>query len=542
MRALRFLSIVLPLAALLLAPARAQSAVLKVPADFPSIQAAIDAAANGDTVLVSPGTYLENINFHGKAITVTSKKGPKKTVIDGRQKDTVATFTSGEGPGSVLNGFTLRNGRSGFDTPGFGDGGGIWIRSSSPTITGNVIADNRACTGIGVSIVFGSPLVQGNTITGNVQQGCSGGTGGGGVGIGGNGAAQLVNNVISSNFIGSAGGGISLFAAGNPILRDNVISDNTALGQGGGIWIVNISDAAIIQNVITRNTGTQGGGIYWGVPDIGRGPLLVNNTIADNSGTQGSGIFAAGFDKQATLVNNIVIARSGQTAVYCDSANDPNPPIFRFNDIFAPLGAAYGGICTDQTGLNGNLSADPLFFDPGRTNYRLQAGSPAIDAGDNAAQNLPPTDLDKRPRIVDGDGNGTVIVDMGAYERSTVADVLGSLTIDGSPVVDAPTTLKNTKTGAKVTTMTDGAGDYQFDVVPPGSYQITIKPVSTVVTASVSGNLQLRGLPSEGNTVKLKNLKTGTRASTSTDANGNFFFADVQPGTWALTIKSVAVP
>ncbi len=53
-----------------------------VPVDKPSIQAAIDAAATGDTVLVAPGTYLENINFHGKAITVISEQGPSVTTIE----------------------------------------------------------------------------------------------------------------------------------------------------------------------------------------------------------------------------------------------------------------------------------------------------------------------------------------------------------------------------------------------------------------------------------------------------------------------------
>src|SRR4029077_1501998 len=85
---------------------------IHVPADQPTIQAAIDAAANGDTVLVSDGTYKENINFNGKAITVTSVNGPATTTIDGGGITSVVTFNTGEGAGSVLNGFTLTHGNA----------------------------------------------------------------------------------------------------------------------------------------------------------------------------------------------------------------------------------------------------------------------------------------------------------------------------------------------------------------------------------------------------------------------------------------------
>ena len=66
---------------------------------------------NGDTVLVAPGTYPENINFGGKTITVTSESGPQVTIIDGGNADPVVIFTSGEGRDSIINGFTLQNGR-----------------------------------------------------------------------------------------------------------------------------------------------------------------------------------------------------------------------------------------------------------------------------------------------------------------------------------------------------------------------------------------------------------------------------------------------
>jgi serine protease len=85
-----------------------KATVRRVPADYLTIQQAINASVNGDTVSVAPGTYVENIDFVGKGITVTSEAGPQTTIIDGNQANSVVTFHSGEGPASVISGFTLR--------------------------------------------------------------------------------------------------------------------------------------------------------------------------------------------------------------------------------------------------------------------------------------------------------------------------------------------------------------------------------------------------------------------------------------------------
>jgi hypothetical protein len=380
---------------------------IRVPSDQPTIQSAINAATFGDTVLAAPGTYLESINFRGKAITVTSESGPQDTIIDGRNFSPVVIFSSGEGRDSVLNGFMLQN----------GDPSGIRIQESSPTIKNNVIRNNRACDGAGIWSSFGSPLIQLNTITDNSGS-CLGGSGGG-IRIQGASSVNTLNveildNVISNNSAPGGGSGISLVAPGTPIVKRNIIKDNVcgARCSGGGISVG--SDALIVQNLITGNRSADGGGISVFVPDGGRGPIIVNNTIANNSAGLGSGLRAIGAVGQTELTNNIIVAPIGEV-LFC-SAQNQITPIIRFNNIFSADGMAYGGSCSDKTGTDGNISADPLFINPTQDDYHIKQGSPSIDAGDNLTPNLPDKDLDGDPRILDGDGNGTAIVDMGVDE------------------------------------------------------------------------------------------------------------------------------
>ncbi len=107
---------------------------------YTTIQSAIDAANPGDTVLVAPGTYYENIDFLGKAITVTSSAGPATTIIDGGARIGAATvnFLSGETLASVISNFTIRNGQlsyTGIPTnEGGKPGGGVLAYSSAPSI------------------------------------------------------------------------------------------------------------------------------------------------------------------------------------------------------------------------------------------------------------------------------------------------------------------------------------------------------------------------------------------------------------------------
>ncbi|MFH0787573.1 MAG: PKD domain-containing protein, partial [Pseudomonadota bacterium] len=138
-------------------PDNSPAAEIHVPAQFPTIQAAIDASANNDIIVVDPGLYTENIDFNGKGITVRSTNPLDSTVvaatvIDGNRNGSVVTFKSGETRDSVLSGFTIRNG-IGTLLDGKRYGGGIYCgNQATPTIRFNRIINNSADIGGGLYI------------------------------------------------------------------------------------------------------------------------------------------------------------------------------------------------------------------------------------------------------------------------------------------------------------------------------------------------------------------------------------------------------
>jgi parallel beta-helix repeat protein len=432
------------------------SATIHVPADQPTIQAAIDAATDGDTVLVADGTYTENINFEGKAITVTSVNGSKVTTIDGGKLNVVVAFVTKEGAGSVLNGFTITNGLAGDQSPSFGEGGGIFIENTaSPIITNNVITANGACDGAGIAVAFAGPLIQGNTITNNFQAGCSGGIGGGGISIRGESSGtRVIGNVIANNLMANGsinGGGLLLSAVGSPLIQNNTISNNNQFG----ITMINSSAPHLVQNLIIHNTG--GGLIYFA---SGTGMTITNNTFADNDAQTAffaqstASVIAGILPPDVVIQNNLLIAKQGQTAIFCAFPLS-STAVFSANNIFSDGGLAFDPGCdTIPTGSNGNISSDPFFVDSLVDNFHLQPLSPGVDTGNNTTPSvLPATDLGGDPRIVN------TTVDMGTFEfqgSTTSAFSSTSLTYAKQFIgtTSAAQTVTITNTGSKALQIT----------------------------------------------------------------------------------------
>jgi len=349
----------------------AMASTINVPAQQSTIQAGINAAVNGDTVLVAPGTYTENINFNGKAITVTSSGGSAVTIIDGGNAGTVVSFITGETNSSVLSGFTIQHGNN----------SGIYMDFASPFIRNNRIINNSASFGGGMYILGGS-------------------------------TAKILRNTFSGN-TGGAGGAIALFAAGSVTIEDNKIYNNNGGGQGGAIWMVNEADEIIVQNLMYNDVASSGTEFYSLIPQSTTGYRLINNTIVSTNANADAAVVADGFNTNAVIVNNLIIAPASTTGLLCNPIYTGGPPVVKFNDAFSATGTSYGGMCTGFTGSHGNIAANPDFV--GATNFQLQNGSPAVNAGTNHAPDLPVKDFVNKTRIVGG------TIDMGAYENQTGA-------------------------------------------------------------------------------------------------------------------------
>jgi parallel beta-helix repeat protein len=262
--------------------------VINIPADYPTIQQGIDISFDGDTVLVQPGTYYENINFNGHNVTLGSLFLPSQdtiyisqTIIDGDTLESVVTFNNGENPNAIITGFTIQNGFSMY-------GGGITCLSSNPTICNNIIYGNSAeADGGGIYCDDSDPAISRNLIGGNsVYDGA-----GGGIYCWNNSSPIISGNTISGNSSNN-GGGICCSPFSAPVITGNVIRYNSAApgGYGGGIFSL-ASNPRISNNVIYNNIASSwlfgyGGGIC-----VSEGSaMIVNNTISLNYARYGGGM------------------------------------------------------------------------------------------------------------------------------------------------------------------------------------------------------------------------------------------------------------
>jgi hypothetical protein len=382
----------------------ALGATLRVPADYGSVQAGIDAAAEGDTVLVAPGIYVitEPINFNRlhdpadaasppvKNICVKSQGGAEATTIrmsDGPlsfDRASVVIFENGEGNASTLEGFTLMRGKGskwGSAPPILRGGGLLCTDGSAPTLANCTISGNRADYGSGVFCHETSP--------------------------------KLIECTISGNWASTSGAGMSCFKA-YPTLTNCTIAGNSA-EYGGGIHCGTASPT-LIGCMISTNSGTWGGGVFC---NFDASPVLTNCTLLENSGTWGGGIYCG--PASPKLTNCTIAGNSANTGnnVFCGDSASPQLT----NCI------VWGNALSDETFCGTLLHCltdqDPLFVEPGhwddngtpdvRTDdiwipgdYHLQPDSPGIDSG--ALADAPTTDMEGHGRPC---GAG---VDIGAYE------------------------------------------------------------------------------------------------------------------------------
>jgi len=439
--------------------------------DYSTIQAAINAAANGDEIIVSPATYVENINFKGKSVIVRSSNPTdwaivSATIIDGRSSGTVVTFAGTETSSCVLSGFTIRNGK----TTGqlYSDGSGIEGRGAHALIEYNTISGNEAGMGGGIDDCQGT--IRNNTIAGNI------GYGGGLQGCNG----LIQNNTITGNT--GEGGGLA-YCSG--LIQDNIISDNVAprLAAGGGLYGCN---GQIRNNIITGNVAGPAGGGLCDCDGVIQNNLIANNRCAVPAvgPTVDWGWGAGLINCDGTIVNNTITSNSALVAggglwrcagtiVDCIVWGNAAPESPQIGDSTSPT---YSCIQGWTGGGTGNISSDPLFTTGPLGPYYLSqiaAGqsvqSSCVDAGSSTALALGLAGLTTRT-----DGAGDLgAVDMGFHyapappippTASTIPARFDYTILAGTDVGSKTLSVQNTGNG--VLRFTIAASESWISIVP----------------------------------------------------------------------------
>ena len=516
----------------------ADAAVLNVPGQFPDIQSAVNASVGGDEIVVADGTYTgggnKNIDFAGRNIAVRSASGPANCVIDLENSGRAFYLHSGEGPGTVIDGFTITNGQiTSAAVPGGPYGAGICLVGVSPAIRncvfeanaialdgnkggggifttgGSAVIDDcvfskNSVDGSGASALAGGPIQGGgalliNETTSTVVQSCQFNgnmTSGAGGAIAMDSNASILACAFNGNVAHDGGGMMIQFSSPSVNLCTFEGNSSTVLGgaiyhdhgspdirlcsfinnqsQGGGAIESFAGNIKVRLCVFRENQGTSGGALrtYQGLSTVlncafignkstGQGgamrvylgvSTIVNSTIVGNSANFGGAISAGEFGKP-DLIGCVLWDNAAPTGP--QMAMDIGTRGSQIKVHHCDVQAGEKGVFVGPGKLlwgSGNISADPLFIEPsgadndpqtfGDNNYRIGAGSPCIDAGDNTSCPLDLLlDLDDNPRYYDDPATtdsgkasgGAGIVDMGAFEYQ---GLLGDVTQDGVVNID----------------------------------------------------------------------------------------------------------
>ncbi|MEM7306272.1 MAG: right-handed parallel beta-helix repeat-containing protein [Planctomycetota bacterium] len=222
------------------------AATLHVPADYPTIQAALDAAVDGDVVLVAPGTYAETLDLLGKAVELRSDGGPAATVVAAGGAGSAVVCANGETPATRIEGFTFTGGSA-------PSGGGLLCVGASPTVRDCVLPDNIAQgSGGGLSVTGGEPSFTDCVVRGN------GATFGAGSVVDGS-DARFERCVFLNNTAFIVGGGMSV-SDGEPTLIECRFESNYAPDGGGGMESNDALPLLVECTFFANRTSDRGGG------------------------------------------------------------------------------------------------------------------------------------------------------------------------------------------------------------------------------------------------------------------------------------------
>lgn len=405
---------------LLLAFASASARIIHIPADYPTVQQGINAAAPGDTVLVDYGIYYEQINFLGKAITVASNYSIDadpahitNTVLDGDllpdDNSSVVLFTSGEDTTSIINGFTIRNGR-GTHYANYVYGAGIRILSSGAKIINNHITHNIINGAIAVGAAISTPgeaatewiVILNNTIDSN--QCISDSLDALGAAIHSSYNTRMVGNIITNNSsvsnanFGNAYANVfvkslltppdNTFKAEKNVVKNNLVSCIYGIARGSGLLCASthsrITGNDISNNEINTNyAGTYfgGAGIYIEYPVS---TIIKENTVNNNiSSGYGGGLNVVENATSGMMIieNNTYISNHsgmGGGAIHYIGNTDNEIPVIQSNKFISNQSIKGGAISGQTSGFlfqNNTFHLNEASNSHGGAIYLLKTGS-----------------------------------------------------------------------------------------------------------------------------------------------------------------------
>jgi Peptidase family C25/Chlamydia polymorphic membrane protein (Chlamydia_PMP) repeat len=426
---------------------------------YPVIQWAVDDADEGDEIVLDPGTYTgfgnREIDFFGKNLTLRSIDPADPaivaaTIIDAQGTMRIFEFYSGEDSRTLIQGFTLTGAND----------CAIYCRNASPTVIGCVFSNNSGrgvylnpgdmriedsrfeTNGGGIENSNGSPQIKDCLFTANTDDR--------GAGVYTSGGETLISGcTFSGNTATSQGGG--LYGAGSSqislVVEDCLFSGNISQDQGGGLFLY--SNVNLTNTVITGNTAiNRGGGLMAPIGNL----FLTNCTLVNNRADTGGGMALLGTTAavdNAIVWYNEAVSNGHQIALIAHFST-------YYPTTLAADSCAFDGgpadVYVENTTCNFSwsniISTNPELVDPGTWvddgtpgdlfddtwhpgDYHLTAVSPCIDTGNDTALHLPALDFDGDARIMDGDGDGTTQVDIGADEYGQTTPCESDLDIDG---------------------------------------------------------------------------------------------------------------
>lgn len=311
--------------------------IINIPADQPTIQAGLDTAIEGDSVIVAEGIYFENITWpdiNGIKLIGSSEHN---CVIDGDNEGPVIYYECWDtihDSTTVIKNFTIQNGC-------WPRGAGINLRSENQFLLENLIIKNN------VAIFPNEP----ETLT-------------------------------NKRYCVEGGAGIHLDNFSSPILKSIQIIDNYSEFNGGGLFIYEDSEPRLEKVLIANNySELNGGGISC---ECGSNLILINVTVSNNIASEnGGGIFIYGGSSTSVSVTNSIFWNNSSEEIYFDEQSPGNSSI---SISYSDIQGGEEGIITNGNGIvnwfEGNIDDNPLFVDIANEDYHLTVNSPCIDSGD----------------------------------------------------------------------------------------------------------------------------------------------------------------